>query len=453
MLTDLIERFSKKAPLSVMTRALLENALEASRIDALFESTAEVGYSRQLLFSHLVNLMVVVVCKLKPSINSAIRYVGLPASATAVYNKLQRFELPVIEALLRDNANRLTEVIGHLKAPLPGPIPGYTSWILDGNHLAATQRRLKALWQSWAGPLPGTVLVFFDPQLKLMVDAILLEDGHAQERSRTNDIVARLKSGIVLIADRNFCTLQLLFGVIKKSAFFVIRHHSQMPFKPVGEPASMGNTESGELAEQAVEIEFEKEHRIARRVTLSLKSKTRDGDKELHILTNLPKEVSAKDVAEAYRGRWGIETAFQELTIALEGEIDTLGYPRAALFGFTMALVAYNVLSAVRAAIRGALGAEQEQEVSEYYLANDIKHDSGGMNTITEAEDWEFARKATAAELAELLLKWAKNVNLKVLQRSKRGVKKPVPPRTKHKGQPHVSTSRLLGKSVSKKPR
>ena len=47
-----------------------------------------------------------------------------------------------------------------------------------------------------------------------------------------------------------------------------------------------------------------------RRVTLKLDEPTRDGDTELHLLTNLPKKVSASKIAVAYASRWQIETAF-----------------------------------------------------------------------------------------------------------------------------------------------
>ena len=80
---------------------------------------------------------------------------------------------------------------------------------------------------------------------------------------------------------------------------------------------------------------------------------TRDGDGEIHILTNLPKKVArAKTVADLYRKRWTIETAFQELEATLNGEINTLGYPKAALFAFCVALVSYNLMSVIKAALR-----------------------------------------------------------------------------------------------------
>ena len=94
-----------------------------------------------------------------------------------------------------------------------------------------------------------------------------------------------------------------------------------------------------------------------RRVVVRLHQPTRDGDREIAILTNLPETVvSGVKVAELYRKRWTVETFFQVITTSLNCEIKTLGYPRAALFSFSMALLAYNVLSTLRAALRSVHG-------------------------------------------------------------------------------------------------
>ncbi len=96
-----------------------------------------------------------------------------------------------------------------------------------------------------------------------------------------------------------------------------------------------------------------------RRIRLSLITETRNGEKEIVILTNLPKiTVSAKRIAEIYRKRWSIEIMFQELEAHLHLEVNTLGYPKAALFSFCEALVAYNVLAVVKAALRVQHGEE-----------------------------------------------------------------------------------------------
>lgn len=53
-----------------------------------------------------------------------------------------------------------------------------------------------------------------------------------------------------------------------------------------------------------------------------------------------------------HRGAFSLVTmAFQVLAVTLEGEIDTLAYPKAALFGFCVALVAYNLMAATKAAL------------------------------------------------------------------------------------------------------
>jgi hypothetical protein len=70
----------------------------------------------------------------------------------------------------------------------------------------------------------------------------------------------------------------------------------------------------------------------------------------------------------------------QELEAPLHSVINTLAYPKAALFGFCVALVAYNVLAVVKAALRIVHGEETiDNEVSGYYLAGNIARTYEGM--------------------------------------------------------------------------
>ena len=73
---------------------------------------------------------------------------------------------------------------------------------------------------------------------------------------------------------------------------------------------------------------------------VQLEQPTRDGETSYALLTNLP-ETDAPSilVATLYRKRWTVETLFQVATETFHCEIKTLGYPRAALFSFCMALV------------------------------------------------------------------------------------------------------------------
>jgi hypothetical protein len=99
--------------------------------------------------------------------------------------------------------------------------------------------------------------------------------------------------------------------------------------------------------------------RVVRRITVQWHTPTREGATELHLLTKLPvTEAPATLLSALYADRWTIETAVQHLTVDLAGAVDTVGYPKAALFGFCVAWVAYNVVALVKGALRAAQGAE-----------------------------------------------------------------------------------------------
>src|SRR4051794_13920581 len=112
ILGEVFERFASESPVTVMTRALFENALPAGDIDRLFDQTAARQYTRELLFSQVVDLMGLVVCKVRPSLSAAIRRrADLPVTRKAVYDKIDRTEPALGEALARHAAGRLDPVI------------------------------------------------------------------------------------------------------------------------------------------------------------------------------------------------------------------------------------------------------------------------------------------------------------------------------------------------------
>lgn len=457
LMSQMFDRFVQKSPVSVLARAAMEHALAPEALDALFVEQADKQYMRELLFSSVVDLMSVVVAKIAPSIHAAYQSVAdtLPVSLTSVYNKLNSLEPGVTSALVTHTADRLAPVIAAMGGELPPLVPGCRVRILDGNHLAATERRIQELHQSKAGPLPGHSLVVLDPSTMLATHMIPCEDGHAQERSLSPEILDLVNANDVWLADRNFCTSKLLSGIAERQAFYVIRHHANMKLASAGTLRRCGRTETGEIWEHSVTLMTPDDDVMkARRVVLRLDKPTRDGDSEIAILTNLPKLVAeAVAVAELYRKRWTLETMFQSLTLMLQGEVAALGYPRAALFGFGVALAAYNVLSTVQAALRAEFGVEKVQnEVSGYYIANEVRATSWGMDIAIEPLAWEPFQTMTPAALAKQMRRWAARVQLRKLARHPRGAKKPVPKRTRHVDKPHVSTARLLAESRKKTP-
>lgn len=452
------EDFADGSPVCVMIRGSLEYALSEEFVDEIFETTAAKQYTRDLLFSDVVDVMASVVCQVFPSVNAAYtkQQDRFTVSRRALYGKIAHVEPKVIRELVRQTARRLTPVVEGLQKRVGrrGLLPGYRVRILDGNHLAATEHRIKELRTIASGPLPGQALVVFDPDLGLVVDVFPCEDAYVQERRLVLDVLSSMGPGEVWIEDRNFCTSTFLFQTAKNDSYFIVRQHAtNVRWQAVGRRRKVGRTETGMVYEQDVDIlnDWDEKRRV-RRITIKLDQPTEEGDTEIHIFTNLPKRVRATRVAEAYRGRWKIEGAFGELATALNCEISSLGYPPAALFSFGIGLIAYNVLSVVRTALAAAHGEACLDEISAYYVADEIRGMMRGMMVAIPDEKWrrQFGN-LTPRQMVNMLVALAKRVNLKCFRKYRRGPKKEPPPRTRYKRKPHVSTARVLADSRGRK--
>jgi len=423
----------------------MENVFSAQRLDRLFGDTAVRQYEDELLFSTVADLMGLAVTKVRPSIHAAYQHrkEQVSVSIKAVYDKLNGIEPQVCRAMVVQTADQLGQLIGTMKADLPALLPGYRVRILDGNHLRRTQRRLKELREMNSAPLPGQALVVLDPARMLAIDVFPCEDAHAQERSLLAAVLESVQEGDLWIADRNMCTVAFLSGIVQRRAYFVIRQHGNLPWQPVGKPKRIGRCATGVVYEQkaAVVDKNGTEHSF-RRITVQLDAPTRDGDTEVHVLTNLPTEVSAKTIANLYLQRWTIEGAFGEIATTLRGELDTLAYPKAALFGFCTALAMYNLLSVIKAAIRVAHGIGNDK-LSTYYLADEIAATYRGMMIVLPPSVWRELADLSVPRMAATLIRLAKHVRLSQFRKHPRGPKKP-PRKFNKKHRNHVSTKRIL---------
>src|SRR5512135_3113886 len=295
VLDDIFERFAQQSPVTVMARAALEHTLSPQAIDALFEQTAERQYTRTLLFSSVVDLMGSVVAQIQPAVNAAYRAKAevLGVSIRAVYDKLERREPGLSAELVRHTARTLSPVITAMGGERADWLSGYRIKILDGNHLAGTQHRLKELRTIGAGALPGKALVVLDPQAMLVTDVFPCEDGHAQERSLLDHVLESIRPGEVWIADRNFCTTDFLFGIDRRGGSFVIRQHgANLYIEGMSERRPCGRSETGAVFEQEMHLsDGDGGTMRVRRITVELDAPTRDGETEIRIITNLPAEA------------------------------------------------------------------------------------------------------------------------------------------------------------------
>lgn len=427
---------------------LMEHLFTPSTLDSLFERNAQVQYTRNLLFSQVVNLMSLVVCGIQPSVNAVYRRQAkeLNISRTALYDKLNGIEPEVSAALVRESSSQLGDCINEMGGALPDWVQGYQVRILDGNCLAGTEHRLKVLRPYAAKPLPGKSLVVLDPARQLVTDIFPCTDGHAQERALFDAVLDTVKPGELWIADRNMGTLRFLFGIHQAEAAFVIRQHGTPSWQPLGELTFIGETTKGRVFEQPISLKHEGQTLELRRVVIRLKNPTRDGDKELAILSNLPSsDAHAIAIAQLYNQRWSIETLFQVLTENFDGEIKNLGYPPAALFSFSMALVAYNILATVKAALRATHGTGKvESALSWYYLVEEVQSTYRGMAIAIPSDYWESWTTASSEEVAQMLLELAPQVNLSTFLKQPRAPRKKKPPLIVDRKHRHLSTQRLL---------
>ena len=452
-LTPLLQRFAERAPLPVMARALLEHHFSASRLNSWFEQVADNQYTRALLFSTTFDLMSQVVFRQHDSVRAAYQRAVEPigVSLSAVYEKLKGIEPGTTAALVSDSAARSTALIEQLGGQRQALLSGVVIKVLDGNCLAGTEHRLAETRSVSEAPLPGKSLAVLDPGLGVISQVVPCEDAYTQERALVDEVLPTAKAGELWIADRNFCTLKIIFGIAERGGWSLIREHQQVPFKTLSALGKRVRIDGAWVREQRIEVCYQGQTLKLRRLCVDLDEPTRDGDEQIQLWSTLPRKLaSAAKLAELYCKRWTIETAFLKLTVELRCEINTLGYPRAALFGFAVAVVAYNILAVIWAVLRVVYDEPTvDSEISSYHVADEMANMAESLALIVEAEDWSVFRQVNAAEMASWLLACAANIQLRKYQKAKpRGAKKSPPKRTKG-ASPHLSTARLIAQRTS----
>ena len=450
-LQAVFERFTKMSPLTVMARLVMQQALSREWLEEVFEQHRDKQYTRELLFSSVVDLMALVALGLQPSLHAAAQASPeLKVSLTALYDKVNHTEPEVVRALVRGCGERLVPVVAPMKQKQMPWAAGYRVRVLDGNHLAASEKRLKPLRGFRGAALPGQSLVVYAPEVDLVVDMVPAEDAHAQERALMGPVLEQVRKGELWLADRNFSTTGILFALHDKQAAFIIREHGVSPNPTeLGPPREVGRVETGLVFEQAVRLEEETGRQLTlRRVVLHLDEPTEDGETVIRLLTNVPTErMGAQEVARLYRHRWSIEGMFGRLESVFQSEVARLGNPRAALLAFGVACMTYNILAVLQAAVETEHRLDAANfQVSSYYIANEVRSTYSGMMIAVPEVKWEEFESQSAPELSRTLLRMAANVNPARLRKHPRKHKKKAKKGyvSGAEARRHVSTARVL---------
>ena len=251
----------------------------------------------------MVDLLALVATGSRKSVNDAYRAKKrrFRVSVVSVYNKLKGAETEVSRQMLRQTALKMTEVVQRL-APRRTPLlRGYRVKIIDGNHLAATEHRIEELRTIGGGPLPGHGLVVLEPDRMLVTDVFPCEDGHAQERSMLPQVLPTVAASDLWIADRNFCTTGFLFGIAARARCFHSPTCPDFGLRPDGRAPQIGRCPTGVIYEQTMRLMDEEGKFLdVRRVTIVLKTPTRDGETEIRLLTNFPRRWRTPGVSRTF---------------------------------------------------------------------------------------------------------------------------------------------------------
>jgi IS4 transposase len=459
-LDAILERFVAGSPITVMAQLGLEWVFEPKWMNDVFEEYRGRQYERELLFSTVVDIVALVALGMQPSVHAAVRArEELRVSLAAVYEKINHTEPALGRALVKQSAKRLKSVVARFRTRQVPVCPGYRVRIVDGNCLAPSEKRLQPLRKVRSAALPGRSLVVYDPDRCLVTDVLPSEDGHAGERTLMASLVMTAQPGELWIGDRAFCTYNIMAAWQGQGAAFIVREHAANASRTAVSPLQeRGMTTSGTVFEQLVDCHGPTDDSSIRlrRIELHLNKPTQAGETVVAMLTNLPEDVTAVQVAELYHRRWSIETMFQKLESVLASEVKTLGYPRAALFSFCVAVTGFNVLSMLQAAVENQHGIEPRspEELSLYYVSNEVKRVHTGMMLALPPEVWTPLRELPLTDYCTLLLQVAAHVNPLKMRKTGRGPKKlvkkdPVPPSV---AGAHVSTARLLAKHRDGRP-
>lgn len=159
---------------------------------------------------------------------------GLAGVGAGAVRQDQAHLAHLVRALVQQSLVRLSEVLTPMMKDKAPTVPGYCLRIVDGNHLPASEKRLKPLRGFRGAALLGHSLVVYDPDLDLVVDLVPCEDAHAQDRSLMQTAQSQAQPEDLWIVDCNFSTRRIFCGLHGRGSSFIVREHGCTPHPRAG---------------------------------------------------------------------------------------------------------------------------------------------------------------------------------------------------------------------------
>lgn len=450
MTAAVIERFAKQAPAATMFVGLLSRILSDETLDGIFRTHSQHQVESPVLFSYLVKMLTPVIMGKSKTVNTSHREHGLSVSRQAIYDKLKGVETDVSSALIRETSRQLIQIHNMAGLDQEDLVPGYDCYILDGKTYNATEHRLVETRTDSRSPLPGRCISLLDARVGIFVDVEGDHNANRCERKILVPMQLRFKRKAVYIADRNFCDGNLIEGFMDADAYYIVRLHGASPARReiAGSKSVEIRKGNGErITEREIEVELPKRGWTkVRLTTVHLKNKTRNGDRVIRFISNLPRSVSSITASKAYHGRWTIENSFGYMSKCLNAEIRTLCYPAAAGLCFALALLLYNVMKTIMQFL-SKFGKQPKSaskiELSMHYIASEISSYYAGLLIAVDQKEWRSFLSMSTRKFVAWLKQVAAYAQLSKYQKNPRGPKKK-PPTRKFNGSRHVATQTIL---------
>ncbi|MGT2453932.1 hypothetical protein ACU4GI_11785 [Cupriavidus basilensis] len=180
VLDAVAERFLKHSQITAMARLALQRVLEPDLDRRFVRAGARNSvHARVIVLDHSGDH----VAGRRGAAALGACDPALPVSITALYDRISRTEPGLFRALVQGSAGRLGPVVQPLLRSSPASMRGYRVRIVDDSHSPTSEKRLKPLRGFRGAALPGQSMVVYGPDTAMIVDLVLCEDAHAQERA------------------------------------------------------------------------------------------------------------------------------------------------------------------------------------------------------------------------------------------------------------------------------
>ncbi len=391
--------------------------------------------------------MGLVVTSAFPSVRAFLdKSCDISVSLTSLYNKLQSIETEVSAELVRHTAQQLQPLIEEIGGALPKPIPGYQMHVLDGNNIAATEHRLEET-RGNSAPLPGKSLCVFRPAHQLVTHIVPCEDGHTQERALVDPILDLVTTQALCGWPITFCFQRFSAGHRQKLGFFVIREHASLNYKLSGKLRKRGQSETGEIFQQAIVIEDEEgvKYRF-RRIVVKLKKATEDNKLGIGDSDEPAEErVGSRGVGSlSEKMDHGGRLPVSDYNLELRNQHTVLS-PRPCSCSVWRQWRTTST-SAIKGVMRSEHGAEKvENDLSRYFVAGEIGQVYRGMMVALPPEEWVLFRHMSLNDYIAFLKELARTVDFdRYPKKHIVGLRKQSPNAVHDPEHPHVSVAKLL---------